>query len=65
MLGEAHWCNTIDAYSQDSDEQMDEGDPVRKKRPKANRECVKNKNISSYHPSQSSTEGGREKVLIC
>lgn len=34
MLGEAHWCDTIDAYSQDSDEQVDNGDPVCKKRPR-------------------------------
>ena len=40
MLGKAHWCNTIDAYSQDSDEQMDNGDPVCKKRSRGNRKYV-------------------------
>ncbi len=40
MLGEAHRRNTIDAYSQDSDEQMDKGDPVCKKRPRGDREYV-------------------------
>lgn len=40
MLGKAHGCNTIDAYSQDSDEQMDKGDPVCKKRPRGDGEYV-------------------------
>lgn len=38
MLGEANWCKTIDAYSQDGDEQMDKGDPISEKRPGGEKE---------------------------
>lgn len=54
MLGEAHWRNTIDTYSQDSDEQMDKGDPVCKKRPRGNGE---------HHSSVSPTEGGKRSLV--
>lgn len=38
MLGEANRRNTVDAYSKDSDEQMDKSDPISKKRPRGDRE---------------------------
>lgn len=54
VLGEAHWCNAIDAYSQDGDEQMDKGDPVSKKRPEETEK--------QHHPSVPVTEGSGDKA---